>query len=75
MFWSEKLNTYKAQVRSRARGVTPCSQNSFSFVGVVKFEFKPKILAKAGTSGQTALVCDVCANEDALKQGSLKNLP
>lgn len=78
MFWIEKLQTYKAQVRSRARGVTPCSQNSFSFMrgdGLVEFEFKPKILAEAGTSGQTALVYDVYANEDALKQGSLKNLP
>lgn len=43
--------------------------------GLVEFEFKPKILAEAGTSGQTALVYDVYANEDALKQGSLKNLP
>lgn len=44
IFWIEKLNTCKGQVRSWDRGVTPCSQNSFSFVGVdglVEFEFNP----------------------------------
>lgn len=59
IFWIVKLNTYKVQVRSWDRGVTPYSQNSFSFMavdGLVEFEFKPQILAKPGTSGQTALV-------------------
>lgn len=44
IFWIENLNTYKVQVRSCDRGVTPYSQNSFFFMGVdglVEFEFNP----------------------------------
>lgn len=37
--------------------------------------FKPEILPKPGTTGPAALCVNVYANEDAIKQGSLKNLP
>lgn len=74
----EKLNTYKVQVSLWDRGVTPFSQNSFSlweWTAQLYLSINLKHYPSRGQLGQQLSYMNVYANEDAVKQGSLKNLP